>query len=680
MPKRPAPLKWAFLLAALTVSLNASARAAEVGGSAAARVFTINEMIVDKDTQDLALSVPSQMLIRPWFRWRHSRNYAKDAWVIAPFHERGISFGGGITMSAIYRGENGISEATFLDLATRDPWGKLYPAFGNASSDYFHGAIDNKKFLDYALAFAQQQIDAGVDSIFMDEVNGAYNIHEGFDDYGLAGFRAWLTKKYCAGEKWSATDERWGKRFKIDLRDAAQCPDGTIKSFNYSQYLQKHGWADKPDHRDNPLREEWGFPNDLRLGKSYRAVCREEAWRYQCQVLRDYARAKGRKVEIAANGLNRHVDFQMQNLWSDVLPKKDGRLDVSVSYAKRWHGMLDRSRQLMGREVPVMFFHDWGDGFPFWERLNGDEHKLWMQVYAPELYAVGAFFAFPVHGPFGCDSRKDNSIATIRTLAQFFDAHGDLYRNTKWLSEQAVAFTQTNVTCIAKYQPAAHRAVLHLINRTCRPDAAALAPLSQVGVSFPSLGKLKQATVFSPDAPGALALQPRESQGRTSFTIPALVSYAAVVLDYEKLNPAPMAADVMIPVVSDWARPPQNQFEVGPDGLLLADEIPNSLVQGQLHTELRNNPSFAVHYRQAGAFVVPVERIASQGAKLVVLVDGQKALEAELPAKPKSGNTGSEFNREFSVPIPAGRHRIQVENPGSDWFTVSGFLLRGYGQ
>ena len=653
--------------------------AAEICEAGAARVFTINEEIVNKDGQDLALSVPSQMLIRPWFRWRNARDYAKDAWVIQPFHERGVSFGGGITLSALYRGENGLTEETFLDYATRDPWDKLYPAFGNSRSGYIHGAIANKKYLDYALSWAKKQMDAGVDSLFMDEVDGAYNIHEGFDDYGLAGFREWLSKRYCDGEKWSDTDARWTERFKIDLRDASVCPDGTLKSFNYRNYLRTRGWADQPDHKDNPLRDEWGWPNDMRLGKSYCGERREQAWRYQCDSLRQYAQSKGRKVQIAANGVNRHVDFQIQGLWEETLAKKDGRLDISKSYVGLWRGALERSRRLLGRDVPVMFFHDWGDGFPYWGRLTGDEHKLWLRVYAPEIYAAGGFFAFPVHGPFGCDSRKDDSVAVIRKLAEFFNAHAALYRNTKWLSERLVVADRPGLSCVAKYQPDAQRLLLHVINRTCVKDSVTLASGKDVKLSFPVLGEVTQAEIVSPDTEEVQAVTPAEEAGKTTVVVPSLVSYALVRVEYRRLNPAPMASDVSIPTSSVWARPVQNIFEVGRQGLL-GEELPNRYVQGQLHPHLRNNPVFLVDGPQAGTFVIHVDKVADLGAKLCVLVDERKALEVELPGKGKADPAAPSAVRDYVIPMTAGKHRIQIENPGNDWFSVERYLLTGYGE
>jgi hypothetical protein len=417
----------------------------------------------------------------------------------------------------------------------------------------------------------------------------------------------------------------------------------------------------------------------MRLGRSYCGERREEAWRYQCDSLREYARSKGRKVQIAANGVNRHVDFQIQGLWDDTVTKKDGRLDVSRSYVGLWRGALDRSRRLLGRDVPVMFFHDWGDGFPYWGRLTGDEHKLWLRVYAPEIYAAGGFFAFPVHGPFGCDSRKDGSVAVIRKLAEFFNTHAALYRNTKWLSERQVVADRPGITCLAKYQAGAQRLLLHLANRACAKDSVELAPVKDLRLSFPVLGETVRAAIVSPDLEEALAATPATDAGKTSVVIPSLVSYALVSVEYRRLDPAPMASDVMIPVSGVWGRPVQNVFEVGREGLAAGDELPNRYVQGELHPHLRNNPVFLVDCPQAAGFVIYVDKAADLGAKLCVLVDARKVLEVDLPGGGKAAAAPSAV-RDCAIPLSAGKHRIQIENPGRDWFSVERYVLTGCGE
>ena len=56
-------------------------------------------------------------------------------------------------------------------MATRDPNNKLYPAFGRGN--YFHGTLSNPRYVDYCLKWVFNQIDSGVEHLFMDEVDEA---------------------------------------------------------------------------------------------------------------------------------------------------------------------------------------------------------------------------------------------------------------------------------------------------------------------------------------------------------------------------------------------------------------------------------------------------------------------------------------------------------------------------
>lgn len=361
------------------------ARAAEpVTDIKDATVFTIDEQITDAAGLALASKVKSHVLVRGWFRWENAGNYDSYKWVIPEAHKQGTLFGGGVTVSAIYKGENGLSEAQFRDLATRDPEGNLYPAFG--TQDYFHGALENKAYIDYVLSFVYRQIDAGIDSIFMDEVHGAYSPMEGYDEYGLAAFRDYLIKKYVAGKGWSPDDPRWTEKFKIPLDDKNICPDGTIRSFRYNEYLRRFGLLKSPVSKDNPLADEWGTPVSIPPAdptQDYTSARNDRIWKLISDSIREYARGKGRRVIITANGNNRYVDYQTNGIWKEWI-LKDGRLDARQSMITKWKYTVDTGRELAG-DVPDMFFHDWGSEVPF-KVLSVPDRIMWMRIYGAEHY------------------------------------------------------------------------------------------------------------------------------------------------------------------------------------------------------------------------------------------------------------------------------------------------------
>jgi len=143
-------------------------------------VYTINESIDSDYGLQLARKVGSDVLIRGWFKWRDAADYEKLAPVVGRAHALGALFGGGITCSALYDGENGLSEAEVLDMATRGPDGRLVDAWKEPGCR--HGTLSNPAYREYLFSWCRRQIDQGVDYLFMDEINAALQANEGFDD------------------------------------------------------------------------------------------------------------------------------------------------------------------------------------------------------------------------------------------------------------------------------------------------------------------------------------------------------------------------------------------------------------------------------------------------------------------------------------------------------------------
>ena len=157
-------------------------------------VYTINETIQTDDGLDLARKTGSDVLIRGWFKWGTPPDYAQLAPQVTKAHAMGTLFGGGITCSALYHGENGLTEQRVLDMATRGPDGQLVNAWNEPHCR--HGTLSNPAYREYLLSSCKQQIDAGADYLFMDEINAALQADEGFDDYSIADFRQFLLERY----------------------------------------------------------------------------------------------------------------------------------------------------------------------------------------------------------------------------------------------------------------------------------------------------------------------------------------------------------------------------------------------------------------------------------------------------------------------------------------------------
>ena len=425
-------------------------------------LFTINEFDHTPHACTISMEVPSQSWERAWFKWGNAPDWQSMSGDVHNAHAVGALFGGGTTCSALYPHENGITTAEFMDMATRDPHGKLFLV----SNSYYHGSTVSPAYRRYVLKWAELQIDAGVDTLFMDEVNGAYCALEGFDAYGLAAFRRYLLRRFVKAEHWSIRDSRWKSQFGIDLTDPVQCPDHTIQTFNYAAYLRKNHWAYEPQHKGNPLASIWGAPQAI-TAESYSAWRNNSVWHYWVSHIRAYAARRNRRVWIAANGLNRWVDYQIGGggaIWN--FPRSpDGRLDCTSSYLTDWRSYHARSRELLdGRDVPIMIFNDWGNGMPWMNNLTAAERAAWLGAYAPEIFAAGLFFAYPVLGPWGCNVATDGMLTIIQKQAKFVKNISPLLRRVVWQNPAIAAYTG-KAEIIIQRQPHAHRLIVHLINR-----------------------------------------------------------------------------------------------------------------------------------------------------------------------------------------------------------------------
>ncbi len=642
-------------------------------------LFTINEFDNDPTALQLSTEVPSQDWVRAWFKWANAPDLKGLGYMVKLAHQHGALFGGGVTCSALYPHENGITTAQFMDMTTRDPYGHLY----KVANSWYHGSLENPAYRRYVLKWAEQQIDAGVDTLFMDEVNGAYSTHEGFDPYGLAAFRAYLIRRYVQGQHWSIADPRWTSQFHIDFDDAAECPDHTMSTFDYAAYLTKNGWADHPSQGANPLAPIWGEPNAI-IGNSYSANRNNKVWHYWVTHIRAYAKAHHRRVWIAANGLNRWVDYQIIGCPWNMPFDAGNHFLCTGSNLPYWRAATIQSRKLMGgRNVPIMTFHDWGVGMP-WMNLTSAERVAWLNAYAPEVFAAGLFFAYPVHGPFGCDAAANGTLATIQKQARFVLSIAPLLHHVEWQDQAASRYSGTAETVI-EGQPAQRRLIIHLINR----DYNGLNPVPQTDqrLQVALAVRPKSVTIHNADTGRTISarwsyspshpLKNHRNGGTLTINIPSLVTWDVVQINVPVWRRLPYPTVVTLSCVLLWQRPEHNLFHVSPQN---EDNLYglNGIIQGKLHPDLRNNPTFIANYRKAGRFEVHVNSVATLGARLIIRVDGKPALIVPIADRDgKNDGNAEEINTTYSVPISPGHHRISVDNDGGDWLTVDWYRFIG---
>lgn len=625
-------------------------------------VYTIHETISSEEGMDLARKTGSDVLIRGWFKWGTARDYAKLAPLVPKAHAMGALFGGGITCSALYHGESGLSEPQVLDMATRGPKGQLINAWGEPNCR--HGTLSNPAYLEFLLSSCQRQIDAGADVLFMDEINAALQADEGFDDYSIADFRKFLLERY-GKQGWTAGDARWRSAFKIDLDDPRIAPDQTVHTFQYRAWLQARGLAKNPHAAANPLASEWHTFRDERD---------DRAWKWLTDAIRAHAAAKGRHVLINANGLARYVDLQVLGVWGNWLTK-DGRIDLSQSQLDEWSSTVAAGWGMAGRKVPVVLFHDWGfGGFP-WMEVPPEDRRLWIRIRGAEIYAAGGFFAFPVHGPWGDNAQQDGTLSAIARQSRFYHQHQDLYLDAELLGFEPLETSAPDLSLALSRRSSPPSLIVHAINR--RAENGEIKRRGPVTVTLPTDRMPQSVRVVSPDWEGERQGESRVTGGKLAVTLPELEAYSVATLLYDRLPELPLSGRRIVPSWQ-WARPARNEFVVGKEGLMRDQWALPGMLQGKLHQHLRNPPTFVVNMPRGGALRVHVLGVATLGAKLQWQVDGRTEKVIDLPDRDgKNDAKAKEYDQTFELTIPSGRHRLTLDNVGGDWACIGWYALMG---
>ncbi len=128
---------------------------------------------------------------------------------------------------------------------------------------------------------------------------------------------------------------------------------------------------------------------------------------------------------------------------------------------------------------------------------------------------------------------------------------------------------------------------------------------------------------------------------------------------------------------ASWDPAPFNKpqtFKLERDGRLLqqAHLLPKVLHGVRNHPDLHNPVTFEFEYTYPGTFTVSVHGVSGWGgAGLRISLDGQAVLEKAFPQVDENDHeTIHAYDGKYTIKVPAGRHRITVENIGDDWMYV----------
>lgn len=95
----------------------------------------------------------------------------------------------------------------------------------------------------------------------------------------------------------------------------------------------------------------------------------------------------------------------------------------------------------------------------------------------------------------------------------------------------------------------------------------------------------------------------------------------------------------------------------------------NAFVHGTGHPELKIPFKLDAWLGTNATLTLHVNSV-SDGAIMAVLVDGKEVYRKSLPNKDGTYQVNNEYNEDFVVSLPAGKHLIDVVNRGGDWFCL----------
>lgn len=133
--------------------------------------------------------------------------------------------------------------------------------------------------------------------------------------------------------------------------------------------------------------------------------------------------------------------------------------------------------------------------------------------------------------------------------------------------------------------------------------------------------------------------------------------------------------DLTISPTLGWGATPETpHWVVGPEGVRGPSAVASFLYGAVYNTQLRSEPSrFDVTLPHDSSLGVRVLVAARSGATLQIRVDGVPVRTVQYPPHPEDRRV----DELVSVALPAGTHRIEVENVGTDWIQIGGYVLAG---
>ncbi|MFZ2640177.1 MAG: hypothetical protein WA117_04240 [Verrucomicrobiia bacterium] len=157
-------------------------------------------------------------------------------------------------------------------------------------------------------------------------------------------------------------------------------------------------------------------------------------------------------------------------------------------------------------------------------------------------------------------------------------------------------------------------------------------------------------------------------------------------LEYVKPPEKTIVRDVVLAPSGKWGKPAVNEFRIQSDGSVNDVTEIRELLHGKGHRDIAISPTFVVDFPRAGKFIMSVGRVSNSG-HLRVWVDDEQKLDRPFPCGEKFGKQWvyqpkwklweSVYDEDVAVDVPAGRHRIRLDNQGNDWMRITRYTFTG---
>jgi hypothetical protein len=126
--------------------------------------------------------------------------------------------------------------------------------------------------------------------------------------------------------------------------------------------------------------------------------------------------------------------------------------------------------------------------------------------------------------------------------------------------------------------------------------------------------------------------------------------------------------NVQLPLEPTWAAITPGKLAVaGPAAAAYSSSALDSFVQGSSHASLKTPFQLSVWLTNNASLVLHLNSV-SGGSIMTVLVDGAKVFSTNLPNLDGGYTVDEEYNTNFTVALPSGRHLVTITNAGADWF------------